>query len=35
MDIVIQAIQGRDDKNNSAELDNVHAQLWKGLEGEE
>jgi len=35
MDIVIQAIQGREDKNNSAELDNVLAQLWKGLEGEE
>ena len=34
MDIVIQAMQGRDDKNNAAELDDVLAQLWKGLEGD-
>jgi hypothetical protein len=34
MDIVIQAMQGREDQYNSAELDNALAQLWKGLEGE-
>tara|TARA_B100001013_G_scaffold138455_1_gene81566 strand:- start:361 stop:468 length:108 start_codon:yes stop_codon:yes gene_type:complete len=34
MDIVIQAMQGRDDKKNAAELDDVLAQLWKGLEGD-
>ena len=34
MDIVIQATQGKDDKNNSTEVEHALAQLWKGLEGD-